>query len=159
VLIIYRKDCLPELHHTLGAMMKKFILSIGVMKLGTGTNSTTGNSLVTLSTTGHLFFEWSLYHLITWNLMKLCMGTKSTMKNSLIILSTSGHHIFEWSLYQLTTGYFANIMMKLSMGTKSTMKNSLVTLLTMWSLVFRMVTLSTDHLLFCKYNDEIKCGY
>src|SRR5438477_224877 len=102
-------------------MMKKFILSIGVMKLGTGTNSTTGNSLVTLSTTGHSFFEWSLYHLIT--------------------------------------GYFANIMMKLSMGTKSSMKNSLVTFLTMWSLIFRMVTLSTDHLLFCKCNDEIKYGF
>jgi hypothetical protein len=87
------------------------------MKLGTGTNSTTGNLPVTLSTTGHSFFEWSSYHLITWNLMKLSMGTKSTMKNSLIILST------------------------------------------IWSLIFRMVTLSTDHLLFCKYNDEIKYGY
>jgi hypothetical protein len=117
-------------------MMKKFILSIGVMKLGTGTNSTTGNSLVTLSTTGHSFFEWSLYHLITWNLMKLSMGTKSTMKNSLIILSTSGHHIFEWSLYQLTTGYFANVMMKLSMGSKSTMKNSFGHIFYYWSFCF-----------------------
>ena len=87
------------------------------MKLGTGTNSTTGNSLVTLSTTGHSFFEWSLYHLITWNLMKLSMGTKSTMKNSLVILPIVG------------------------------------------SLIFRVVTLSTDHLLFCECNDEIKYEY
>jgi hypothetical protein len=84
-------------------MIENFIFGIGVMKLGTGTNSTMGNSLVTLLTSGHSFFEWSLYHLITWNMMKLSMGTKSTMENPLVILSTSGHDVFEWSLYQLTT--------------------------------------------------------
>jgi len=38
-------------------MIKKLIFSIGVMKLGTGTNSTTRNPLVILLTTGHYIFK------------------------------------------------------------------------------------------------------
>ena len=38
-------------------MIKKFIFSFGVMKLGTGTNSTTRNSVVILLTTGHYILQ------------------------------------------------------------------------------------------------------
>jgi hypothetical protein len=92
VLTIYRKDCFPELHQTMGAMIKKFIFSIGVMKLGTGTNSTTRNSLVILLTSGHYIFNWSLYQLKTWYLIILSMGTILTMK---IIFLTTGHLCFQ----------------------------------------------------------------
>jgi hypothetical protein len=125
-----------------------------MMKLSMSTISTMNNSLIIFSTTGHLCFRIVIfYQLTTCYLMKLSICTKSTMKNSLIILLSIGQLYFGMViLYQLTTCYFANLINEFKLGCQVDHKEFIGQTFDLWSSHFRMVILSTDHLLFCKCN-------
>jgi len=64
-----------------------------------GTISTIKNSLIILSTTGHLCFQMVILYQLCY-LMKLIKGTKPTMMDSLIILLSIGQLCFGMVILQ-----------------------------------------------------------